>query len=394
MGNVFSIKNSKVEASAQNINRIDREIQQIKRSTKSVQNELRRQRGLESCVARIERITSDIDEEIKGMQSMHNSLEKISRCYEDAEKTITEHSAKVKGKRSQTSSSGKERMQTLILGPIILKPNQLLGPPKKKKKETHIDSIVFDKKGDYGGDQGAPVSRWGFWSQKKELYKKVREYYPDMTDKEIKKYLKKLNSEGCGDLSLANSLFMKYEGKEKEFEKDFGFPMYYKGDLNYDMLLVDLYCATDNHYSDRQGKDYVKDEDVSDEEGLGTSSYSRYYRMNKYLDDKDAGLEMDMEYYEKDTITPDNVMEYTKDGTVMISYHYGYLQDKNGKRVHAINGGHSMVVTGVTDDGRYIVSSWGDKYYIDPKESVSMRDEDGNLNTTDFSFDYVQYKEK
>ena len=28
-----------------------------------------------------------------------------------------------------------------------------------------------------------------------------------------------------------------------------------------------------------------------------------------------------------------------------------------------------MSVTGVTDDGRLIVSSWGKKYYIDPKDS-------------------------
>lgn len=393
MGNVFSIKSSNIDSSAKNIDRMEKEIRQIKRSAKAVQNELRGQRGLENCAARIGRITADINEEINGMQSMQTSLEKISRRYEDAEKVITENGSRVSGNRSQASSSGKERTETLILGPVILRPDQLVGEPKKKKKEKHIDSIVFDDKGDYGGDQGSPVSRWGFWSQKKDLYKKVREYYPNMTDKEIKKFLIKLNSEGCGYVSLVNSLFMKYEGKEEEFEKDFGFPMYYKGDLNYDMLLVDLYCATDNHTNDRQGNDYVRDEDESDIEGRGTNAYDRYYRMNKYLDDKDAGLEMHQEEYGQNEITPDNFMEYAKDGTVMISYRYGNLQNKKGNTAGYIDGGHSMVVTGVTDDGRFIVSSWGDKYYIDPKEIVTKTDSDGDVNTTNFSFQVVQYKE-
>ena len=30
-----------------------------------------------------------------------------------------------------------------------------------------------------------------------------------------------------------------------------------------------------------------------------------------------------------------------------------------------------MYVTGVTDDGRFIVSSWGNVYYIDPNEKNS-----------------------
>ena len=41
-----------------------------------------------------------------------------------------------------------------------------------------------------------------------------------------------------------------------------------------------------------------------------------------------------------------------------------------------------MTVTGVTDDGRYIVSSWGDKYYI-PASEVDAGD-------TFMTFNYFQ----
>ena len=33
---------------------------------------------------------------------------------------------------------------------------------------------------------------------------------------------------------------------------------------------------------------------------------------------------------------------------------------------------HVMIVTGVTSDGRYIVSTNGGKFYLDPKECESM----------------------
>ena len=34
-----------------------------------------------------------------------------------------------------------------------------------------------------------------------------------------------------------------------------------------------------------------------------------------------------------------------------------------------MDGGHAMMVTGLMDDGRIEVSSWGEKYYITPEDS-------------------------
>jgi len=33
-----------------------------------------------------------------------------------------------------------------------------------------------------------------------------------------------------------------------------------------------------------------------------------------------------------------------------------------------------MTVTGITDDGRYIVSSWGKVYYLDPSTGTNWLD--------------------
>ena len=41
--------------------------------------------------------------------------------------------------------------------------------------------------------------------------------------------------------------------------------------------------------------------------------------------------------------------------------------NEDGSIACEAEGGHAMTVTGVTDDRLLIVSSWGDKYYVDPQ---------------------------
>lgn len=43
------------------------------------------------------------------------------------------------------------------------------------------------------------------------------------------------------------------------------------------------------------------------------------------------------------------------------------MTDSKGKS-YISKGGHAMTVTGKTKDGKLIVSSWGEKFYIDPKD--------------------------
>ena len=44
------------------------------------------------------------------------------------------------------------------------------------------------------------------------------------------------------------------------------------------------------------------------------------------------------------------------------------LYDESGKAVAKDVGNHWITVTGTTADGRYIVSSWGNRYYLNPSE--------------------------
>ena len=263
------------------------------------------------------------------------------------------------------------------------------------------ESVVFDsnrdKEGLYGGDQNGPNSVWNV-DEKKALYDIVRQHYPDMTDKEIRKYLQKLNSEGCGYVAVVNSIFEEYQGREAEFEKIFGFPMYQEGKLNYNRLLVDFYASTDNHNPGEHGigdvvdvyEDYNRSADGwklfydadKDTSGRGMGMDDLAYRTKLYLNEKGV----DVTVINDVPVDVSNVKELTQDGTVVLAYYYGNLRDVNGNVMQYINGGHGMVITGVTEDGRYIVSSWGNKYYIDPNESV-----DNNGKHTSMSYTYIQY---
>lgn len=231
-----------------------------------------------------------------------------------------------------------------------------------KKKTT----VVFDDEGEYGGDQGAPAASKG--EDRRRLTEIIQRYYPNLTSKEqIADFFEKLNDEGCGYVAVVNTLFDQYIGREEEFEKTFGFPMYRDGELNYNELLVDFYCATDNHNKGLFGGDYVDEkEDPSNIKGSGSSFNDQEYRWEMYLEKH--GVKVDVKNGVK--ITPKNFDEYNNKGGVIVRIGGDniYTRDANGNLVPAqyINGGHAMTVTGFTDDGMLIVSSWGDEYYVYP----------------------------
>lgn len=218
-----------------------------------------------------------------------------------------------------------------------------------------IDSVLFDDEGSYGGDQGS-MARTYAWHPIKcwELLAEIREYFPGMSIFKAFAYFNQLNSVGCGYVALANSLFLEYEGRPDEFERVFGFPMYKDGDLNYDRMILDIYATTDQAgFNDRAN-------------GMpdGTLDDTRDHIMRNYLADKNVGVRTEANA----DITVENFRQTVENGGhVIIGYRFGIMYDEKG-HAHKIDGGHAMLVTGVTDDGRFIVSSWGDKYYINASD--------------------------
>ena len=196
--------------------------------------------------------------------------------------------------------------------------------------------------GQYGGKQHGPMQNY------EDVAEIVRKYHPDWSDKKIRKYLEQLNKEGCGYVAMINTIFLQYKGRPDEFEKTFGFPMYDEdGNLNYNALITDFYTAKD------------------DPKHNGTRADSREQMWEEYC--KDHGIDVDVRDVE---VTAENYRDLARDGEIVVGLSPVILYQRNADgsytRTHNIkNAGHAMTVTGVTDDGRLIVSSWGETYYLD-----------------------------
>lgn len=283
---------------------------------------------------------------------------------------------------------------------------------------------IFNGENGYGGDQGDMSHNrngfkflWWVWGEDKDIYDFVRtqEGYANYSETQIHELLDKINSEGCGYVALVNTLFLEFPGSEAEFEQIYGFPMRDKdGNYNFNQMLIDIYCKTDDKYfltedsgknalicdvlGDYQDnpakfeKDYgvkydpnsetIPDEvsnailarydgEVASYKAEGTTIYSQENRLLAYLHEK--GIDANVNCSSSSTMSVDSVKNTLESGTVVkLSLGKGtQFCDENGKVQQTLGGGHAVLITGVTDDGRYIISSWGNQYYVDPSQTYT-----------------------
>lgn len=242
--------------------------------------------------------------------------------------------------------------------------------------------IIYNEKNEYGGNQCSPnIAATADPNEYSELCAIVKSAFPDMSQEQIDAFLLKLRKESCGYVAMINTLFEEFVDRPDAFREIFGYSMYdTDGSLNYNHVLVDLYCKKDNHNGGRflfwTWDFYSKNEDriwkKSDKDGkydwvdkpYGNNEAQLVYRWESYC--KDYGIRAKVRIYT--AITPKNFYTYRKKGYISVLARNYKIVDDNGKE-DASKGGHYMTITGVTEDKKkYIVSSWGKRYYLDPKD--------------------------
>lgn len=248
-------------------------------------------------------------------------------------------------------------------------------------QKQELNSIVFDTANEYGASQRSPFETMTSDPvEYAQLSNIVKSHFPEWNTEDIQNFIQKLKQEGCGYVAMINSLFDEFTDNRSGFQEAFGFDMYAAdGTLNFNQVLVDLYCTMDNHIGGRflffTWDTIVKNEDRiwcdDDKDGkfewkdkpFGNNEVQMKYRWETYC--RRHGIKAKVEISQM--ITPKNYHKYTKKGSVCILCSNFTLCNTEQKETY-IKNGHFMTITGVTEDDKYIVSSWGKQYTLNPKD--------------------------
>ena len=379
----FHVNPSGIKNSGATLEALAGELEQYADSVRNIRNRLNGTQWATVCKA-LQRLEVRVQQEGRTARNCGNSLKEIAESYEKAENTLTGQAERDTLPVSQPTQMDEaffekyvNKIKNWIASVIVYYINR---PNAHTVEPYEVDNIVFDKdcrNGKYGGDQGS--LRYRDTEQKQWIYNNIlKKNNPNLNldSTELDTFYSNMNNTGCAYVALLNTVFVHFQGREEEFEKTFGYPMYDKnGNLNYDVLFADIYTTK---YSD--GKTF---------KGLSTAEGEKL--IERFL--KDRGVNCDAKV--TSNVSPENIDTLLYDGKqVIIHYWDGNIYPADGGKAHPITA-HDMVITGVTEDGKYIVSSWGYKYYLDPKEVVTRQHKDKNGNTwdqkTSFSYTVITY---
>lgn len=222
--------------------------------------------------------------------------------------------------------------------------------------------------------------------------------------------IENLNSIGaCSYASTSNAIFSLFMNNPEQFQMVFGFPMYDQdGTFNGEELILDLYLFANS--VENGGGLFIQDRNdpnkmnvIYDENDISqtmmnqitlTTAYGIYeWILDDYLKSKGTSLTFSC------NSTPNvsdgqTVIEIVQDAlangeAVSIGLHpksenmpifMTKIKDDGTKGLSTINGGHSVFVTGITETGEIIISSWGEKFILSAAD----------LNASDTTINEIQ----
>ena len=124
-------------------------------------------------------------------------------------------------------------------------------------KNENKDAYIFDKDNtksyQYGGNQKAFKYNFNSLISNPLIWDEMQLYFPisdfDSYEKAMefyRSYFNTISNCGCAYVGVTNKIFETFYGKEEEFEKIFGFPMYVINednsiDFNYELLILKFF---------------------------------------------------------------------------------------------------------------------------------------------------------
>ena len=221
------------------------------------------------------------------------------------------------------------------------------------------------------------------------MWEQLQKYYPIESFKSeaeamdfYERYCTVIECSGCGYAAAANIVFKEYEGREKEFEETFGYPMYTvkngEIDYNYEYFMLDYY----NH--EYGGKYSIEELERGLDIGNNIEDFFRIDAKSSAAEIKDLDKYLSEAYnidcsakedwynnftiFSSDKGINNNLQNQVNNNDYVVYGGSNYdLYDMDGNAYYMNGEGHYMMITGFTDDGRPIVSSWGKQFILDVK---------------------------
>ena len=294
-----------------------------------------------------------------------------------------------------------------------------------QKTEIEDGDIItpFNEKNNYsrqyGGDQVAFERSFNSLIKDPVIWRILQDYIPEDTfeSKEFamefyRKYFTEFSRSSCGHVAVCNKIFSFFDGREEEFEKVFGYPMYTIDEnnvinYNYEYLIFDFANYSFKSLGKLDEIKHMFDKTVAGME-LRRYEYTQEYLDKPILDhdltkeevelinkindhhhelekkykkatDKDISLALPLnknlgnlkkflkEHRIDATIAVDeNYFRTYQKGDIIASENFTVYKENNDKEIYSQSdnvGPHYMYVVDV-EGNRVVVSTWGEKYYF------------------------------
>lgn len=265
-------------------------------------------------------------------------------------------------------------------------------------KITYKNLSIFDDEniasGQYGADQGNFEYNFNELIKDEFIWNEMQKHFPvsdfaseDEAMEFYENYFKQINQVGCGYSAGTNAIFKQYQGKEKEFKETFGFDMYtvdrLTGEINYNYeymtLLYFNYINLPKWNSGDLGKaigalDKVIIKNVENGGYKSFNGLAGQGNLDDFLKTYGVKSSADVDgvnrfpwFRNEKNIENEAERLYGENDSLICSAQQYDLYTIDGELYYENGGNHAMMVTGFTEDGKPIVSSWGNKYILDIK---------------------------
>lgn len=295
-----------------------------------------------------------IDKQNIGQTDFEKVLKNVKQVDNSFKRRIGGIKEKIECYKDKTETIGKLITPSVITAPSW-KVNSIITTMNNQYAKLMGRPEVFDEDGNgvFGADQGSLQQKWdndvndeGDRERIRNMIEKVMG--KKMSDEEIKEFLNNLNNEGCGYAAATNIILSEFAGREVEFKEKFGIDYYDKdGNVNFEELLLDFYYHQDNF-------------------GPGAIGPRVKADIKNYCRDHDVDLTGNL----NGIYTESEIKQQLSEGKLitMTCYIPGMKFEGRDDPIDW----HTVTIVGFDEvKGKFIISSWGNKYYLDELPKVA-----------------------